>query len=189
MADVITILITVIVLNIVHGALGSPLDRLGQKIACKLFGGAVGELGSDVVCRNCDGGGWVCENHPDRPWDGTGGVRHDLDAHHVRRSRAPHRPDDAVTDHDSPEWTGEDFARAKPASEVHGKAGKLLTRPFDPLEYLSVEEYLTTVLESIRDFGHGDGHGCGYSCATIAEKALDHINAHRVEAEAVEDKA
>jgi hypothetical protein len=22
-------------------------------------------------CRRCDGGGWVCENHPDRPWDGT----------------------------------------------------------------------------------------------------------------------
>lgn len=22
-------------------------------------------------CRNCAGGGWVCENHADRPWDGT----------------------------------------------------------------------------------------------------------------------
>jgi hypothetical protein len=22
-------------------------------------------------CRNCDGGGWVCENHADLPWEGT----------------------------------------------------------------------------------------------------------------------
>jgi len=22
-------------------------------------------------CRNCAGGAWVCENHQDRPWDGT----------------------------------------------------------------------------------------------------------------------
>lgn len=22
-------------------------------------------------CRNCGGGGWVCENHLDRPWEGT----------------------------------------------------------------------------------------------------------------------
>jgi hypothetical protein len=24
-------------------------------------------------CRNCGGDAWVCENHPDRPWDGTSG--------------------------------------------------------------------------------------------------------------------
>ena len=24
-----------------------------------------------VTCRNCDGDGWVCENHEDRPWYGT----------------------------------------------------------------------------------------------------------------------
>jgi hypothetical protein len=24
-------------------------------------------------CKNCDDGGWVCENHPDKPWrDGEG---------------------------------------------------------------------------------------------------------------------
>ena len=22
-------------------------------------------------CNNCDDGGWVCEGHPDKPWDGT----------------------------------------------------------------------------------------------------------------------
>lgn len=27
-------------------------------------------------CRNCDNTGWVCENHPQRPWDGESG-RHD----------------------------------------------------------------------------------------------------------------
>ncbi len=24
----------------------------------------------DTPCRNCDGMGWVCENHQDRPWGG-----------------------------------------------------------------------------------------------------------------------
>jgi len=24
-----------------------------------------------MACRICDDGGWVCENHPDRPWRGT----------------------------------------------------------------------------------------------------------------------
>ncbi|WP_271604939.1 hypothetical protein [Bradyrhizobium sp. CCBAU 11434] len=23
-----------------------------------------------VTCATCDGTGWVCENHPDRPWEG-----------------------------------------------------------------------------------------------------------------------
>jgi hypothetical protein len=23
-----------------------------------------------VTCARCDGTHWVCENHPDRPWDG-----------------------------------------------------------------------------------------------------------------------
>ena len=22
-------------------------------------------------CKNCDSQGWVCENHPDKPWDGA----------------------------------------------------------------------------------------------------------------------
>lgn len=22
-------------------------------------------------CKRCDGQGWVCENHPDLPWDGV----------------------------------------------------------------------------------------------------------------------
>lgn len=26
---------------------------------------------SPSACRNCGGGEWVCENHGDRPWDGT----------------------------------------------------------------------------------------------------------------------
>lgn len=25
----------------------------------------------DNKCKACDDGFWVCENHPDRPWDGT----------------------------------------------------------------------------------------------------------------------
>jgi hypothetical protein len=25
------------------------------------------KVGAD--CSNCDGSGWVCENHPDRPWE------------------------------------------------------------------------------------------------------------------------
>lgn len=24
-----------------------------------------------IECRNCGNGGWVCENHGDRPWEGT----------------------------------------------------------------------------------------------------------------------
>jgi hypothetical protein len=24
-----------------------------------------------VKCQICDDAGWVCENHPDKPWDGT----------------------------------------------------------------------------------------------------------------------
>lgn len=24
-------------------------------------------------CANCDGYGWVCENHPDVPWEGVAG--------------------------------------------------------------------------------------------------------------------
>lgn len=29
----------------------------------------IGELDTyDPKCRNCDGTGWVCENHPDKPW-------------------------------------------------------------------------------------------------------------------------
>ena len=24
-----------------------------------------------MMCTMCDGTGWVCENHPDRPWRGT----------------------------------------------------------------------------------------------------------------------
>ena len=24
-----------------------------------------------MTCVNCDDLGWVCENHPDRPWDGA----------------------------------------------------------------------------------------------------------------------
>ena len=31
----------------------------------------VSEAKADEVCANCDGGGWVCENHEDHPWDGT----------------------------------------------------------------------------------------------------------------------
>lgn len=27
-----------------------------------------------VECRTCMGGGWVCENHPDRAWHGTADV-------------------------------------------------------------------------------------------------------------------
>ena len=23
------------------------------------------------ACKHCDGEGWVCENHPDRPWNDT----------------------------------------------------------------------------------------------------------------------
>lgn len=23
-----------------------------------------------IFCNNCDGMGWVCENHPNKPWDG-----------------------------------------------------------------------------------------------------------------------
>lgn len=26
---------------------------------------------SKKLCENCDGQGWVCENHPDRPWGGA----------------------------------------------------------------------------------------------------------------------
>ena len=29
------------------------------------------EAKSAEVCANCDGGGWVCENHEDHPWGGT----------------------------------------------------------------------------------------------------------------------
>lgn len=25
---------------------------------------------SQAACANCDGSRWVCENHPDRPWEG-----------------------------------------------------------------------------------------------------------------------
>lgn len=28
-----------------------------------------------VTCETCHGCGWVCENHPDRPWEG-------ISAHH-----------------------------------------------------------------------------------------------------------
>jgi hypothetical protein len=24
-----------------------------------------------MACSICDAAGWVCENHPDRPWSGT----------------------------------------------------------------------------------------------------------------------
>jgi hypothetical protein len=24
-----------------------------------------------AACSNCEGSGWVCEDHPDRPWEGT----------------------------------------------------------------------------------------------------------------------
>jgi hypothetical protein len=24
-----------------------------------------------MACNICDDKGWVCENHPDKPWDGT----------------------------------------------------------------------------------------------------------------------
>lgn len=28
---------------------------------------------ADIRCANCDGEGWVCENHPEVPWfDGEG---------------------------------------------------------------------------------------------------------------------
>ncbi len=28
---------------------------------------------ADPLCANCDGDGWVCENHPEVPWrDGDG---------------------------------------------------------------------------------------------------------------------
>lgn len=26
-----------------------------------------------VTCANCDGEGWVCENHPEVPWNGGDG--------------------------------------------------------------------------------------------------------------------
>ena len=26
---------------------------------------------TEGFCKNCDGQGWVCENHADRPWDGV----------------------------------------------------------------------------------------------------------------------
>lgn len=26
---------------------------------------------TDATCRNCDGTGWVCEGHPDKPWGGA----------------------------------------------------------------------------------------------------------------------
>ena len=28
-------------------------------------------LAVQMPCKNCEGGGWVCENHADRPWGGT----------------------------------------------------------------------------------------------------------------------
>jgi hypothetical protein len=31
-----------------------------------------------VRCTVCDDTGWVCENHPDRPWDGGGSTRSDV---------------------------------------------------------------------------------------------------------------
>lgn len=28
-------------------------------------------MSDGVGCANCDSTGWVCENHPDKPWDGN----------------------------------------------------------------------------------------------------------------------
>ena len=26
---------------------------------------------SPAACTRCEGSGWVCESHPDKPWEGT----------------------------------------------------------------------------------------------------------------------
>jgi len=35
---------------------------------------------SKPVCANCDGFGWVCENHPEVPWEGVAGYGCDCGA-------------------------------------------------------------------------------------------------------------
>ena len=42
--------------------------RLGRTL-CKLFNGENAD-GLSMKCVHCEHTGWVCENHPDAPWDG-----------------------------------------------------------------------------------------------------------------------
>lgn len=41
------------------------------------------------------------------------------------------------------------------------------------MTYRDRVEVLTKALEEIEQFGHSHGHGRGYTCANIAEKALN----------------
>lgn len=43
-----------------------------------------------------------------------------------------------------------------------------------PEEIMSAKiEFLEQALEKIKEFGHGNGHARGYTCANMAEEALD----------------
>jgi hypothetical protein len=42
--------------------------------------GSVREPQKPARCANCDGYGWVCENHPDVPWEGVAGYGCDCGA-------------------------------------------------------------------------------------------------------------
>jgi len=60
-----------------------------------------------------------------------------------------------VFDHDNPEWTEADFARAKAASELLPELAVLLkTTPFDASKYFDTPEAQAELLNDARQSGH-----------------------------------